>query len=143
MHATCVLHVASNCISLSEVLIAYPVFTKLKWKKHMNDYADLDALSLRELKALKRRIEVAIETRDERLKRTKAAEKIKALAKNMGYSVEELLEQPRLRRYSKVAPKYRNPANSMQTWSGRGRQPIWLRDLVAKGANADDFRIKE
>ncbi len=109
----------------------------------MDNYADLDALSLRELKALKRRLEVAIETRDERLKRTKAAEKIETLARNMGYSVEELFEQPKVKRYSKVAPKYRNPANSMQTWSGRGRQPIWLRDLVAGGANADDFKIKE
>ena len=61
----------------------------------------------------------------------------------MGYSVEELFEQPKVKHYSKVAPKYRNPANPMQTWSGRGRQPIWLRDLVADGANADDFKIKE
>lgn len=30
---------------------------------------------------------------------------------------------------SKVAPKYRNPANSEQTWTGRGRSPLWVRDL--------------
>lgn len=109
----------------------------------MDNYQDLDSLSLRELKALKRRLEVAIETRDERLKRTKAAEKIEALARNMGYSVEELFEQPKAKQYSKVAPKYRNPANSMQTWSGRGRQPIWLRELVEQGNNADDYLIKK
>ena len=109
----------------------------------MNNYPDLDSLSLRELKALKRRLEVAIETRDERLKRTKAAEKIEALARNMGYSVEELFEQPKVKQYSKVAPKYRNPANPMQTWSGRGRQPIWLRELVAQGNKADDYLIEK
>jgi DNA-binding protein H-NS len=34
----------------------------------------------------------------------------------------------------KVAPKYRNPANSEQTWTGRGRMPLWVADLHAQGA---------
>lgn len=28
----------------------------------------------------------------------------------------------------KVAPKYRNPENSEQTWTGRGVAPVWIRD---------------
>ncbi|HDR8974573.1 TPA: H-NS histone family protein [Burkholderia vietnamiensis] len=35
-----------------------------------------------------------------------------------------------------IAPKYMNPKTG-QTWSGRGRQPLWM-----KGRNAEDFRIK-
>ena len=31
----------------------------------------------------------------------------------------------------KVAPKYRNPANPEQTWTGRGVSPVWVRDLKA------------
>ena len=27
---------------------------------------------------------------------------------------------------SAVAPKYRNPADPSQTWSGRGRPPTWI-----------------
>ena len=34
----------------------------------------------------------------------------------------------------KVAPKYRDPANSSNTWTGRGRMPQWVADLHAKGA---------
>lgn len=43
---------------------------------------------------------------------------------------------------SKVAPKYRNPANEKETWSGRGRQPLWLAALTGAGHKADEFLIK-
>lgn len=43
----------------------------------------------------------------------------------------------------KVAPKYRNPADSKVTWTGRGRQPLWLADLVKKGKKAEEFLIKK
>lgn len=32
-----------------------------------------------------------------------------------------------------VAPKYRNPNNTEQTWSGRGRAPKWAAELKAEG----------
>ncbi len=31
-----------------------------------------------------------------------------------------------------VAPKYRNPANALETWSGRGRQPLWFAGALKK-----------
>jgi len=33
----------------------------------------------------------------------------------------------------KVAPKYRNPANPEQTWTGRGVSPTWVQSLKAAG----------
>ena len=33
----------------------------------------------------------------------------------------------------KVAPKYRDPANPAQTWTGRGRTPAWVQALQAAG----------
>lgn len=33
----------------------------------------------------------------------------------------------------KVAPKYRNPANLEQTWTGRGVSPTWVQELKAAG----------
>lgn len=33
----------------------------------------------------------------------------------------------------KVAPKYRNPANSQETWTGRGRAPLWAKQLREAG----------
>jgi DNA-binding protein H-NS len=33
----------------------------------------------------------------------------------------------------KVAPKYRNPANSSETWTSRGKAPSWVQALKATG----------
>jgi len=39
-----------------------------------------------------------------------------------------------------VAAKYRDP-ESAQTWTGRGKQPVWLRDKLAAGARLEDFAV--
>ena len=41
----------------------------------------------------------------------------------------------------KVEPKYRNPANEKEVWSGRGRSPRWLATAVAAGQKQDEFLI--
>ena len=33
----------------------------------------------------------------------------------------------------KVAPKYRNPAQPEQTWTGRGKAPVWVQALKSAG----------
>lgn len=33
---------------------------------------------------------------------------------------------------SVVAPKYRNPDNATQTWSGRGKRPLWFVEALKK-----------
>jgi DNA-binding protein H-NS len=38
-----------------------------------------------------------------------------------------------------IAPKYRNPENHSETWSGRGREPKWLQHQIASGKTKEDF----
>lgn len=33
----------------------------------------------------------------------------------------------------KVPPKYRNPNNAAETWTGRGKAPVWARSLKEAG----------
>ncbi len=40
-----------------------------------------------------------------------------------------------------VEPKYRNPENYEETWTGRGRTPRWLQQKVNEGASREDFLI--
>jgi DNA-binding protein H-NS len=47
------------------------------------------------------------------------------------------------RRYPKVFPKYQNPKNLTETWSGRGKQPRWLSPQLRSGKKLDDFRIHD
>ena len=34
---------------------------------------------------------------------------------------------------AKVAPKYRNPNDATQTWTGRGKSPVWVQTLKDAG----------
>ncbi len=41
-----------------------------------------------------------------------------------------------------VAPKYQNPSNHSQTWSGRGKRPFWFVEaLKRRGVTADSLLI--
>ena len=41
---------------------------------------------------------------------------------------------------SPVAPKYRNPQNN-ETWTGRGRKPLWVVNALNQGATMEQFLI--
>jgi len=47
------------------------------------------------------------------------------------------------RKLGKVAPKYRNPGNPKETWTGRGKHPRWMAELLTKGKKVEDFLIKK
>lgn len=48
----------------------------------------------------------------------------------------------RVRRpYPKVAPKYQNPKNLAETWSGRGKQPRWVQAQLKAGKKLEHFLI--
>jgi DNA-binding protein H-NS len=45
------------------------------------------------------------------------------------------------RPYPPVHPKYKNPINPAEVWSGRGKQPRWVRDQLRTGKRLDQFLI--
>ena len=54
---------------------------------------------------------------------------IKAKADFFGVSVEDLMieaSRSKKRKAGKVQPKYQNPDNQAETWTGKGRKPNWL-----------------
>lgn len=44
-------------------------------------------------------------------------------------------------RAPKGEPKYQNPNNPEQKWTGAGRKPFWLSEALEKGATLTDFLI--
>lgn len=54
--------------------------------------------------------------------------------------LEVRLAKPR-RTYPVVSPKFQNPKSPFQTWTGRGRQPRWVRELLATGGRLEDLKI--
>lgn len=100
---------------------------------------DLNAMSLDELKKLRKDADAAIRSFEDRKKKAALAE-LEAKAAELGFSLNDLTNGA-MRGRKVNPPKYRHPEDSSLTWSGRGRQPEWYKDLVGSGTNPDDLLI--
>ncbi len=99
---------------------------------------DLESMSKDELVSLKRNVDKALVSFEKRQKDAALAAAQKA-AQEHGFSLEEIFGK---RGSTKTSiPKYRNPADSSQTWSGRGRQPVWYKDAIAGGATPEELAV--
>ena len=114
---------------------------------------DFTKYSLDQLLALRHELDKQI-VACEQASRAEALEKARAAALAAGYKLEDLvgLQQPEsagARRGPKpgstrgsVPPKYANPNDPSQTWTGRGRTPAWFNEILATGAGRDSMLIK-
>ena len=100
----------------------------------------IDTLSVKELSELQEKIEIALVER-KASEKSEVMAKLAALAEKSGFGLDELFGKGRMKG-SKVAAKYRNPADPAQTWSGRGRMPLWIKAHADKGTKLDKFLIK-
>ncbi len=102
---------------------------------------DLTGLSLEELKALQKRVNKAVETYAERQKQ-EALAALEAKAREMGFSLSELTGAAKKSK-TVGAPKYSHPTDPSLTWTGKGRQPNWIKEGLAQGKSLDDFLISK
>ncbi|MDX1803697.1 MAG: H-NS histone family protein [Alcanivorax sp.] len=115
---------------------------------------NLDELSIEELEKLIKQAETALEKkRKAELKNAQAV--LEKMAKDLGVAPESLLkgvESKKTTRAKKATKKkagarrpakvkYRNPKDSSQTWTGRGKRPIWLQQALDNGAKLEDFAV--
>ena len=83
-----------------------------------------------------------LETRLKRLQRFKATGAQPRKDKPVAAGPKKLAKKKKSKTTKKVAPKFRNPENSAETWSGRGLQPRWMRAAMnGSGKSLEDFRI--
>ncbi len=120
---------------------------------------DLSGLSAKELGVLIRTAKKQQTLVAKRAPIAKVRAQLAKSAKAAGYTLEELfgtaaagMKAPKTakagktaskpgRKLAKVAPKYRNPANPDETWTGRGKQPRWLAEFTSQGQKVEDFLI--
>lgn len=107
---------------------------------------DLDGMSLDELRALRTRVDREISSYAER-KRREAMAAVEKAAREHGFALADLTsaKSGRGRRATSVRAaaeaKYANPSDASQTWSGRGRRPRWVAELLDSGRALEDFAI--
>lgn len=113
---------------------------------------DLSTLSIKELKKLAKDVEKAIALTEAR-QRKDARSAMEKIAKEYGVSVEEVLKgdtptqkstskpKPKTAKKRQAKPKYRNPEDASQTWSGQGRRPGWYVAAIEAGKTQADLAI--
>lgn len=95
---------------------------------------DLSKLSLSDLRTLESQVQDALKSHHY-LAVSKAREQILHIAQSAGLSLDDILsgKSPKRVKSASGAAKYRNPDDATQTWSGRGRQPLWIKAWLAAG----------
>jgi len=110
---------------------------------------DLSNISLGDLRNLQEQIKQEMKQREQQ-DLQKAREQIMAIAQSVGVPLKDLIATSG--RGAKaagksgsgsgsVAVRFRNPDNESQQWTGRGRQPKWVKEWVEGGKSLDKLRI--
>lgn len=102
--------------------------------------SDLSTMSLDELKKLQKDVTKAIETFEDRARKTALAE-AEAVARQHGFTIDQLVGKTQKATRAPVLPKYANPKDPAQTWTGRGRKPHWVIDALDSGKTLEDLSI--
>src|SRR2546423_3597181 len=86
---------------------------------------NIENMSFAELSAMQARIERA-KVGKQSAERAALKQKMAEMAKEHGLDIRDLLDGRGKGKRGKVAIKYRDPSNSANTWTGRGRMPRWM-----------------
>ena len=101
---------------------------------------NIETMSLKELKSLQKDLAKAISTFEDRQK-SDARSKLEIIAKEMGYSLADLIGTEVKPTRAPAAAKYSHPENAAVTWSGRGRKPLWFVTAVEAGKSPEDMAV--
>lgn len=103
---------------------------------------DLSSLTLAELRDLQQQIPSELKRREVQEK-ANILNEVRAFAKARGFALEELVgKEVKIKvPTGKVKVKYRHPENASLEWTGRGRQPKWVAEWLAKGGSLDSLAV--
>jgi DNA-binding protein H-NS len=102
---------------------------------------DLSDLSVKDLRALEDQVKQEIKKREHE-DVVKAREQILAIAQSVGIPLKELIgSNVRIKPTAAVAVRYRHPSDASLQWTGRGRQPKWVKDWVESGQALSALRV--
>lgn len=93
--------------------------------------------AIRSLEEIDKEMEALRQERDSILKNEsrQALAQVKQIIAKYGFTAEQIFSETKAR--AQAPAKYKNPETS-QTWSGRGREPSWIKDKDRK-----QFQIKD
>ena len=102
---------------------------------------DYEKMSVKELRNLQERISDAL-GKAQIKRKTELLAKIQTMVEKEGFTMDDLFGNKKGARKTVGIPKFRNPNDPSQTWTGKGKRPSWLNELLAKGHKKEEFLIK-
>jgi DNA-binding protein H-NS len=114
----------------------YWIRDKIAAMKNDDWLASLQNATTEALKDWRQAIDSELKKREGR-ERAEARKKIKELAEAHGIDLATLAPSGS----GKQEPKYRNPNDQFQTWSGVGRKPKWVEEWLAAGKPLEELAI--
>ncbi len=113
----------------------------------MTPNLNLKDMSKKQLEKLLKEVQGALSKIEEKEKKEALKAAQQTVAK-FGFSLEELTgSAPAPKRAKKAppkspgAPKYANPENPKETWTGKGRKPNWYNAAIEAGATPESLEI--
>lgn len=101
---------------------------------------DLKSMSRKDLLKLQKDVDKALKKAEQR-DRAAALRAAEEAVAQFGFSLGDVSGSAK-GKGAKALPKYCNPADPTQTWTGRGRKPAWIHEALANGADITDLEIK-
>ena len=101
---------------------------------------DLSNLSIAELTSVISSAESLIAEKQV-AKRSELLDQFKAMAATEGLDFEDLVGKGAGRVRQKAKPKYKNPEDGAETWSGRGKKPRWVIKNLDAGRTLESMAI--
>lgn len=101
---------------------------------------NLTTMNLVELRGLEEQIRREIRKREAE-DIVRAREEILSIAQRLGVPLKDILGAQGKAKPVKGTGGFQHPENAALTWSGRGRQPGWIKAWLAAGQSIDALRI--
>jgi DNA-binding protein H-NS len=102
---------------------------------------EFDSMAVDELWSLHEQLGLIL-TRKIAEEKAKLEERLRMLQNSSLENSSSAISPNRPRRaYPKVLPKYQNPKNPAEKWSGRGKQPLWVQAQLKAGKKLEGFLI--
>ena len=102
---------------------------------------DLENMEIQELRDLALKVEAVLSRKVEEKQSSFLAD-VRRQALDLGLDFDEMVGTGGGRKRTPAKPKYQNPRNPAETWTGRGRAPLWAKPYKDEG-KLDEIKIED
>lgn len=103
---------------------------------------EISRMSLAELRRLREELEKTVDDKEKQLV-SEARKEIDDVLKRYNVTIDQVIgiKYKKTKTGALSLPRYRNPDDFSQTWTGKGRKPRWVINFLKRGGELEDIAI--